>query len=413
MAGDWKQRILPASFRGIPFFVESHEQSGGRSSATHEFMNNESPITEDLGRSAKKLTMNCHVIGDQYFFIRDALISAMESPEPGILIHPYFGILDAQPNSYSVQEDWQQGRLARFSLSFTQIESDETFLSNFDPAIDFINKVTSFLSVIETSVQTTATLANLPAFAVQSTNQFFSDFVLGVESAFQGVSLNDDDAAKIREKINGMKRRAESALDSVSIFQDTDGLISTVSGAVVVPSLQNGIDTQANRDDKTSFFQTLLNQNEQQTKESEAASDKTPTRLAEKQNNKTLLFILRAILIARFTEVAAERDFSTLGDAVAIRDQLLELIEAEKNAVTDSQTFQAFQDLKVAVTNLIPRQGASFSSETTVTLAATTPALVAAYDIDGTIDDFQNFVKRNKIENPLFVSGEQRALTCG
>ncbi|EPR0211413.1 DNA circularization N-terminal domain-containing protein, partial [Escherichia coli] len=45
----WKDRLVEASFRGVPFKVEDEGAPVGRRVETHEYPNRDKPYTEDLG----------------------------------------------------------------------------------------------------------------------------------------------------------------------------------------------------------------------------------------------------------------------------------------------------------------------------------------------------------------------------
>ncbi|HAW0191952.1 TPA: DNA circularization protein, partial [Escherichia coli] len=88
---NWRDNLYDASFRGVPFSVESDEGSFGRRVQVHEYPNRDKPYTEDLGRATRRLTINAYLVGDDYAEQRDRLITAIETAGPGTLIHPQFG----------------------------------------------------------------------------------------------------------------------------------------------------------------------------------------------------------------------------------------------------------------------------------------------------------------------------------
>jgi len=90
----WQDRYLDASFRGVPFFVDRANTSGGRKTVLHEFPERDLPFAEDLGRASRLFNVTGYIIGEDYFEQRDRLIAAcFDKSGPGILIHPYYGSL--------------------------------------------------------------------------------------------------------------------------------------------------------------------------------------------------------------------------------------------------------------------------------------------------------------------------------
>lgn len=121
---DWRDRLRDASFRGVPFSVEDDDASFGRRVQTHEYPNRDKPFTEDLGRAARRLTVNAYVIGDDYADKRDRLIAAVETAGPGTLVHPQYGEMQGSINgTVKVSHSSQEGRMSRITFEF--VESGE------------------------------------------------------------------------------------------------------------------------------------------------------------------------------------------------------------------------------------------------------------------------------------------------
>ena len=116
----WLERFLPASFRGIPFGVESHTAAGGRRIEQHEYPNRDKPFAEDLGRRSRGFAVEGWIVGDGYFVQRDLLISACERPGPGLLTHPYLGVHRVACDRYEVSERVDEGRMCRITMTFAE-----------------------------------------------------------------------------------------------------------------------------------------------------------------------------------------------------------------------------------------------------------------------------------------------------
>lgn len=120
MAG-WKSRLQPASFRGVPFSVESDEGIFGRRVQTHEYPNRDNPYTEDLGRATRRFTISAYLIGDDYIDQRDRLIAAVDTPGPGTLVHPNYGEMAiCVDGEVRVSHSNNEGRMCRISFSFVE-----------------------------------------------------------------------------------------------------------------------------------------------------------------------------------------------------------------------------------------------------------------------------------------------------
>ena len=60
----WTDSLRAASFRGVPFEVETEGLSGGRRVGVHETPGGDLAVTEDLGRRTRAISVEAYVIGD-------------------------------------------------------------------------------------------------------------------------------------------------------------------------------------------------------------------------------------------------------------------------------------------------------------------------------------------------------------
>jgi prophage DNA circulation protein len=116
----WRDQMGPATFRGVPFFVDTAERSGGRRTVKHEYPNRDEPFIEDMGRRAGSYPVEGYVLGADYLAARNALIAALETEGPGELVHPYYGTLRVICSTFRVREAAGEGGVARLSIEFEQ-----------------------------------------------------------------------------------------------------------------------------------------------------------------------------------------------------------------------------------------------------------------------------------------------------
>ena len=117
----WKDRLVDASFRGVPFKTEDESQTAGRRVETHEFVNRDKPYTEDLGKATSRPKFSAYVVGDDCYEQRDRLIEALNKPGPGTLIHPAYGEMSVcVDGEINVSSSSSEGRMVRFDLRFVE-----------------------------------------------------------------------------------------------------------------------------------------------------------------------------------------------------------------------------------------------------------------------------------------------------
>ena len=116
----WRDQLQPASFRGVPFFVDSDSQSVGRRTQVHEYPQRDKPFVEDLGRKTRIPKLAAFVVGDDCFVKRDDLLKALDQPGPGELIHPWFGRMTVTATDCDVSHERREGGVVRFDLTFVE-----------------------------------------------------------------------------------------------------------------------------------------------------------------------------------------------------------------------------------------------------------------------------------------------------
>lgn len=117
----WRDRLLPASFRGAPFHVASHtSEAAGRRAAVHEYPGRDTPYVEDLGRRTSEYTLQAYVLGPDYDRARDALVAACALPGPGRLVHPALGERQVVCTGCTVSERTDEGGMARVTLALVE-----------------------------------------------------------------------------------------------------------------------------------------------------------------------------------------------------------------------------------------------------------------------------------------------------
>lgn len=111
---------LPASFRGVSFWVESSDLSVGRRTVTHQYPQRDEPFTEDLGRAAREYRFSAFVLGEDYIEQAKKLREALEKPGAATLVHPEFGEIQVVAQPGASMSFSQSMRRANFSLAFVE-----------------------------------------------------------------------------------------------------------------------------------------------------------------------------------------------------------------------------------------------------------------------------------------------------
>lgn len=411
----WQDGLLPASFRGIPFFIDSHDAVGGRNAVNHEPPDRESSFAEDMGKMHDGYRIVGHILGDNYFFIRDALIRAMEEKDPGILIHPYLGLIDVQPGKYKFSEDTTEGRICRFDLNFSEAGDPNIVFAIIDIVSKFLSNVVAFMAQAENAIALTVTFTGLPAYVLDSAQEVVLSFLRSVDSAVKEISADADKLATIEKDLADFEADISSIVrDPNLLFQNVDNIVEQLKTLPVDPEETDTIDISAGVDDKVAVLDRVLETAADTSAVLDAANPQTPTRIQENANNVAINNMIKQSAVARKAEVVADKDFRSLTDAVAAREELTLLLDQlmEVEGIDDN-LFQAMKDQKASVVEMIPDPRKQTGTLTTLDLLATTNSLALTYDLYESLDRENEILDRNQVENPAFISGEVEVVTGG
>lgn len=115
---EWRDLRREASFRGVPFWVDSDSVPVGRRTQLHEYPKRDQPMVEDMGRQTREYKFEGFVVGSDFIEQRDLLLKALDQPGPGELVHPWFGRLTVTAGKCEISHARNELGMVRFNLSF-------------------------------------------------------------------------------------------------------------------------------------------------------------------------------------------------------------------------------------------------------------------------------------------------------
>jgi prophage DNA circulation protein len=164
----WRDNLVPASFRGAVFHVETSSRASGRRTVVHEYPKRNEPYSEDMGRSAVRWQFTGYLIlrdkgirGNLLSQIAD-LISALEADGPGVLIHPTLGEMLVQCERYSYSDKRTAGGYVEFEMQFVEAGSGILTVVINTAAMLVSTATTAETGAATTIRQDTAPLQDLP-----------------------------------------------------------------------------------------------------------------------------------------------------------------------------------------------------------------------------------------------------------
>jgi prophage DNA circulation protein len=127
----WRDELLPASFRGQMFHVETGSKESGRRIVVHEFPKRDIPYSEDMGQRTMEFSVRGYIItfpmdtgialySRDYRVARDALITALEQLGPAVLQLPTMKPFMVVCPQYRWAEEERAGGFCVFDMTFVE-----------------------------------------------------------------------------------------------------------------------------------------------------------------------------------------------------------------------------------------------------------------------------------------------------
>jgi prophage DNA circulation protein len=375
----WRDRLGAASFRGVPFFVDASERSGGRRGVTHEYPFRDTSFHEDLGRAARGFTVEGYVLGEDYQTARDALLEALETAGPGQLQHPYYGALGVAATSFRVRETRDEGGMARFSIDFEETPSAPVQpTATPDAPAQVIVSVTN----ARTAVGDAFLAAYSPGIHMEAVAESLRSATLAANTALSGVSMEVQEAARLRQQLDSFADSAEALVEEPGDL------------------LKKFIDVFEGFGPTT--FQPCLGMYDFDPGPRPAAL--TSNALQEQRNYDALKTLVQRLAVLRAAEIIVDVEFVTYEEAVAARNAVTELLDEQAELVADD-SYPALAQLRADVVQAVPGADADLPRLLTFTPTETIPSLVLAYQIYGDLTLEGDLIARNRIAHPGFIVG--------
>jgi prophage DNA circulation protein len=393
-----ERNLVGASFRGVPFFVESSERAGGRRLMIHEFPLRDDPFGEDLGRRARAFRVEGYVLGDDYMIQRDALLEACEDNEgTGELLHPYYGVKRVMCETVTVREARADCGIAQFALEFRETPSQAPVPTTDSDATDQVSDAADAAnSATDTEFQSKYNATGLPPFALTSAETALKNATSGLKDKLGPVITATQEAAQVSSELTLIAAEASSLVRTPALI--VGRFLDVLSG--MAQTVQNSPGDMMNA--LIAAYSVDLGP---------AVIATTTTRTTELANQTALTSALRRVFAIEAARLAPRVAYASTDDAIATRDQLSSILDAEAGTA-DDVAYPAIVDLRSHVQQAVPGDSV-FASVVSVTRAGQIPTLLLAYQLYGSVDLEADIIARNDVVHPGFVSGTLKVLSSG
>lgn len=422
MATNWRDRLLPASFRGVPFWVDQAKTPVGQKGQLHEYPQRDQPFFERLGQQAKIHDLTAFLVGADCLEQRDNLLKALEEGS-GELVHPWLGRMQVKVGECDMTQTRQDGGLVTFNLKFypdqplqfpkpvvstqeqLQVASSKLLTSSvgrFDEAMKLVNQarvgldnlrkgITQAYHVIEQQLQplieTYATVYSL----VRAVKEFPHQVSAAVKSVL----------GEVKAEFNGLVGEVRGLVGEVRGLKDFavqgyHGMLADLSKQVEdaksldTSQLTIGKDTAAASQATVNLIQdALLVHIAQLVSVIPAAT-------------QAVKLAITPSLAQQAQQPVQRADVPVVDDVLALRDSLNEAIwQAALKA--DSVHYQALNTVRQALVQHLNAVASNGVRLIDLVPKSNLPALVVAYKNFGDATRVGEVVQRNRISHPGFI----------
>jgi prophage DNA circulation protein len=400
----WIDNLRQASFRGVEFFVDDHDNEIGRRLVIHEYPQRDKPQVDDMGRVARRYNIEAFVLGSDYMSARDDLMDACEQEGSGTLVHPYLGSLDVRLINCRVRESRKEGGWAKFSLGFVEAgerlyPSDDSDTGDAEDTAD--EMLYAFMEAFEEVYD-----GDLPDW---TTNAFLSDLASAFGYMSTVISVIPD----------------ASGINAISDFLATvDAAATTVADVIgdgqdlaqqVALALAGLTSTDSSTSSTVAAAEEISRWGTGDTAYTVAGMDTIPlttdTRRAQAANRQALIALVDRLAITHGVKAALTMPLESYDQARALAGSLMDRLEELLLVAGDSGDdagFQALSTLRAQTLPALQNRAAKLPRlRTLLAPPGPAPALVIAHDLYGDCDRADEIVARNGIRHPLFPPSGQ------
>lgn len=395
----WRDRILPASFRGVAFGVTKASDEVGRRTVRHDYPQRGDPYVEDLGRAPRVISVTGFVLGGDYMTRRDRLQAALDTPGPGTLVHPWYGSVTVAVTAARVEHSASDGGMAVFTLTFVRVDNDaraDRPAAKADHVSMAMIRAEAAASWVEAIVDGAITLNGVIDYVV---NQPLDALLSGLSFAAKSLGLDLTSSTGWLRKVTGSATALYNMFRAGTFGASLRKLFSAAGSG----SLSGSGGAPPKPED---FFA--------------AAKGLWPAPVPEAGMTRATAAANAAAVtnaIKQFATIEALRGTATLipasrDEAQRLRGDVVEAVDAVIAALPATPegdaAIAAFEDLRTSVLSALAEHAGQSPDISTVTLARALPSLVVAWRYTGELDAGDDIVTRNGVRHPGFVPAARK-----
>ena len=407
---EWRDRRQGASFRGVPFWLDADSVNVGRRTQVHEFPQRDQPFVEDLGRRTREYKFSGFVVGDDCLSQRDKLLTALDKPGAGELVHPWFGRMTVTAGDCEVSHARNELGMVRFNLVFidgmlefpVQSANTRRVLAAQAPSLlDSIkDRFSAAMAPVDLARQRTSAVRSALSGAMGFTLKFLSP----------GTALGSDISGLVSSLMNGPGVFADSLLSGIiglersfSGYGSSGSFSGSGAKAAAVSSLQASAPVPA--DPEVATIQRAVIGLVQDAALLDVLLDMAEVPVAVSQGvNAPAAVDVQLAQQGATVEAGTEVDTAVpvADDVLVVRDSISEALWSVAGQ-SPPEHFGVLSEARVALDRHLTEVARSGVGLRVYAPAETVSALVLAHALYGDALRSGEIVARNRVRHPGFV----------
>ena len=412
MTATWRDKLLPASFRGISFLIPQTSVPVGMKGQLHEFPQRDTPFFEQLGKQSQVHKMTAWVIGDDCFERRDKLIEALNTPGGGELVHPWLGKIQVKAGECEMSHDFVGGGMVSFDLTFYPDEPLKTPAARINTQAQVVNSSESLLTSSLNRYQTAMGTVNQARLGLLQMRNSLSNVFSVIQQQFTPFVSVFSDVAGFAQSLMSSPGSLSSLFSSYfSSFTGFD-FFGAGSGSGSGSGYRGAVAEASQQTESASSIDTVSTLGGTDT----AAAAQATANLVQDSVLVQIGLIVSEMPVATQPESiesmpsveqqaiqpVVRPDVPVADDVIELRDNLNEAIH-EASLKADPQHYLVLNSFRQAVVKHLTAVAQSGVRLVEITPPETLSALVLAYRRFGDATRSPEVVQRNRIRHPGFV----------
>lgn len=363
--------IVAASFRGVPFFVDSYNHGGlGRTIATKKIPFSSSFVHEDIGANVPTHSMSIYLVGDDCDEQKRKLVEACGNEGAAELVHPWLGKFNARVSQLSFSAS--KGELGIVKGSITIEQEDDAVSKSVAVSLKLKTKVDSAQFRSNTKAKLVDKFETL-----KKAKGILDSAVSSTEKVLDAIS----DARKSLNEVNEFVNEIGKLKANIQVIIKTPSdFVSRIENLLTTTADIFGI--EVDKKDEVNEYISIIGIDE----------------------GSNVGRLSRNIAASCLVDSLVEVKFISIDEALQYHNRVSNAFEKMLNDTDDVDDFMNLSNLQATALNYLRDSMANMAVVIEKEVVSTTNILTFCFDTYNGTDRIEEIMERNGFSQGLFIT---------